>query len=386
MNTQRTGWSWQTTHVSVVGASHLRNTVECQDHSRGESDDAGAWASLTVADGHGSEAHFRSRRGAGFAVDAMTEVFATFRSYLDELSISPEVANANTRWSEAPRLLVANWRARVLKDLIADPPRVSDSGDREPRMKRFFDHIAARQGPAERDRALQQFREFESYADTVRSSGSDDPLASGPGSADWDAERLGGWQLRAYGSTVLGVLIGPSAIHWLQLGDGAMMRILGGQPGYLCPPPSDAIANVTPSLCDDNAAYRISVGTEPLLPGHVPSAVILTTDGVPNSFEDPEGFFKFCVDIADRAVGAADLSADLARWLPEISKRGSGDDMSVSMAWATERVVPPGPADDLTPLDASEAALEREPRAAGAGITASARTNADDDRERDPTW
>src|SRR5262249_38276472 len=124
------------------------------------------------------------------------------------------------------------------------------------------------------------------------------PDQAGPPAMDWDVERLGRWHLRAYGSTILGALIEPAAIHWLQLGDGAMVKMLGGQPSYLCPPPTDAIANATPSLCDDDAMYRISVGTEPVVPGNVPSAVILTTDGVPNSFDNLAGFFKFCADIS----------------------------------------------------------------------------------------
>ncbi|MFY1653125.1 protein phosphatase 2C domain-containing protein [Solwaraspora sp. WMMB762] len=329
---------WQATNVSVTGAAHHRGDVECQDDSISRSWDSGLWALVAVADGHGSEAHFRSRRGAEFAVAAMEEVFSSYRDLEEKPSVLRTMASTKVDWCEAPNLLVANWYARVRDDLIADPPRIFELDPVDVRLGRYIDHVIATRGPAAAQRLHDQFAAFESYAESVHSSETEpaDPDAYGLSPQEWDAERLGDWHLRAYGSTALGVLIGPDAIHWLQIGDGAMVTITGGEPSYLCPPQAEAIANATPSLCDDNARYRISAGTVPVVPGNVPSAVILVTDGVPNSFENQAGFFQFCADIAKRALGTADLSADLERWLPEMSRQGSGDDMSVAMAWATD--------------------------------------------------
>jgi len=338
----------------VTGASHVRGAVVCQDHSVDESWDAGEWAMVAVADGHGSEGHFRSQRGAAFAVAAMRQVFASFR----DLNNQPPDVGTRIDWRDAPRILVKNWRARVLHDLVADPPRIPGRDGPEPRIAQYFDDYRQRHGHAALHKLFGQFKAFESYAGSARER---KPGSYGPGAEDWDADLLGNWHLRAYGSTILGVLIGPAAIHWLQLGDGAMMKVIGGEPRYLCPPPAEALANATPSLCDNDAMYRTLVGTQHVVPGAVPSAVILATDGVPNSFDDHEGFLKFCVDVSAQAVDAGDLRADLLRWLPEISRRGSGDDMSVSMAWATERPASPSAPQEgeVTHLDASEAGQDR---------------------------
>ena len=144
------------------------------------------------------------------------------------------------------------------------------------------------------------------------------------------------WELRAYGTTLLGVLVGPDCLFWVQVGDGAMVKIVGGEAAYLVPPPPEAMANQTPSLCDDDAVHRLQAAAEPLTPRGVPSTLILATDGVPNSYDTQDGFFKFCRDIVQYVRDPADLQEKLGRWLPEISRQGSGDDMSVALAWATE--------------------------------------------------
>jgi len=331
-------WSWQTAHVSTIGASHLRNTIECQDHSDSQSFDSGQWAYVIVADGHGSGRHFRSGRGAEFAVQALREVFLTFQNYTQEFGPEAMVATAKAQWADAAQWVVTNWRMRVHADLIADPPRIPQKTGGEQGVKRFFDHVVAHEGyDWLATKLFPQLRAFQEYADE-QGSGSPEGVPPLPLSSDprWDLARFGNWQAKAYGTTLLGVLIRPDALHWLQLGDGAMVKIVGGQADYLAPPPAEAIANETPSLCDDDAVRKVQLGTMPIVVGDFPSALILTTDGVPNSYEEKAGFFKFCLDIADRANTSPDITPSLERWLPEISRQGSGDDMSVALAWATE--------------------------------------------------
>jgi hypothetical protein len=89
-------------------------------------------------------------------------------------------------------------------------------------------------------------------------------------------------------------------------------------------------------LCDDDAQQKLLTGSVALKPGHTPSAILLTTDGVSNSYTQQDGFFKFCKETAILAGTSPAFPADLPRWLQRISHEGSGDDVSVALAWLRE--------------------------------------------------
>ncbi|HYS41431.1 MAG TPA: protein phosphatase 2C domain-containing protein, partial [Pseudonocardiaceae bacterium] len=271
---------------------------------------------------------FRSDRGSLFAVRAMVAVFDSFQDQVSKGELS--LADRSALWEQTAKPLVASWRAKMYADLISDPPRIPDHNKGEPGLLRLVEHLRARSGYVQVYRLLDQIRAFEEFVHAH-----DLDPHSLPADPNWDAERLGNWHTKAYGTTLLAVLVNDDALHWLQIGDGAMVQIIGGQAGYLTPPPPDAIANATPSLCDDNAGEQIRCGTEPMTSGRIPSALVLVTDGLPNSYERESGFFQFCQEVADRAR-TNDIIDDLGRWLPEISRQGSGDDMTVALAWATE--------------------------------------------------
>ncbi len=58
-----------------------------------------------------------------------------------------------------------------------------------------------------------------------------------------------------------------------------------------------------------------------LTPTSTPSALVLATDGVPNSYETSEGYFKFCRDIVGYTGDPVGLHGNLRQWLPEISRK-----------------------------------------------------------------
>ena len=67
---------------SVMGASHIKTGLVCQDssaHFIGEN-----FAVGVVADGHGSKKHFRSNLGSKFAVEATIETLRKFYENIDE--------------------------------------------------------------------------------------------------------------------------------------------------------------------------------------------------------------------------------------------------------------------------------------------------------------
>ena len=359
--------SWQALSLSQTGASHGRRGTVCEDRSQAGVARAdapwserglGDWAYVVVADGHGSDNSFRSDRGAELAVAVLTRAFGEFRRALLEPDGYTRSSAAAIWKDSVPQFVVAGWRASIYQDLLADPPSI-DAG--EAGLGRFLQRVLDQKGHPGLELAYTQLRNFQQHAEETHGQvASDTPLPPTSG-AGWDSASWGAWQAKAYGATLLGVLISPDALHWLQLGDGAMVEISGGEARYLVPPPSEAIGNETPSLSADDAVLSINVGTAPFVKGHVPSAVILATDGVPNSYDEIEGFFAFCRDIALDAPDRGYLERQLPNWLAKISEGGSGDDMSVAMAWATEassrrRVV----VDENDPRDETDPGQEPE--------------------------
>ncbi|QQQ78167.1 protein phosphatase 2C domain-containing protein [Saccharothrix sp. 6-C] len=350
--------SWRTVHHSTTGAAHLNNAIGCQDSSASRVLDDGRWAYAVVADGHGSERYFRSERGAAFAVQVVEEVITSFRDRLAELDGEPTIGALAELWQAESAGVVPRWRELVHADLVADPPLLPGPDGGEPGVIRFLDKFVADRRHTQNYQLYLQLHWFAEYARELRDLA---PASLGPlplpTDPTWNAAKLGSWQARAYGTTVLAVLIGPRSMHWIRLGDGAMVEIVGGKARHLVGPPAEAFANETPSLCEDDADLKIVIDSVPIEERDVPSAVILTTDGLPNSYEDGERFLGFCEDLADRARSGADLAEGLSRWLPELSRRGSGDDMTVALAWATE--LPSRQTGDPDPSAATEPGPER---------------------------
>ncbi|WP_375460411.1 PP2C family serine/threonine-protein phosphatase [uncultured Enterovirga sp.] len=100
--------------ISVRGSSHARSDMPNQDavgHAR-----EGAWTFLAVADGHGSSRHYRSDRGATFAV----ETVLTLLGDLARRSTPGEIGRALPTLAQD---LVAGWRERVEADIRLSPLR-----------------------------------------------------------------------------------------------------------------------------------------------------------------------------------------------------------------------------------------------------------------------
>jgi hypothetical protein len=99
------------------------------------------------------------------------------------------------------------------------------------------------------------------------------------------------------------------------------------------------IANQTTSLCGTSAwldmrAYFQAFTARP------PALVMLATDGYSNSFANEQGFTAAATDILEaiRTQGSHETRIQLPGWLRATSKAGSGDDISVALAYSVHRV------------------------------------------------
>ena len=136
-------------------------------------------------------------------------------------------------------------------------------------------------------------------------------------------------------------MITPHYLLLLQLGDGDILIVDSASRVSRPPIPNDPrlIANQTTSLCGatawlDMRAHFQAFATRP------PALVMLSTDGYVNSFADEEGFFAAATDILDhiRQEGADATRAQLPGWLRATSRGGSGDDISVGLAYSIYRI------------------------------------------------
>jgi len=279
-------------HQTVTGAAHVRSGTPNQD--RVVSYEHPGWFVLALADGHGAAKCLRSGRGAHLAVSIAAEALES----LGRLAESIEGGEADADAVGLRRAIVDRWRAGVDAELAGEP----------------LDGDATFTALPERSRA---------------------ELAANP--------RL------AYGSTLVAALVTPRFGLFLQLGDGDILLIdAGGGPGEVVrpvAPDARSFANETASLSapgdtlwSEVRAPRVAFG-----PGRpAPGLVLLTTDGFPNAFPGDAAFDAAAGTVLSVA-NTDDVTAIRRRlegWLTDATNHGSGDDVTVALAF--RRGVPGG--------------------------------------------
>jgi len=279
--------AWCITGATVRGASHRRSGAPNQDAISWRSTAGPVPAAvLAVADGHGGPLYMRSQRGSRMAAHVAVTLlleFAAAQTGQPALSAVKRLAA-----DRLPRDLVRAWNERVTADLLSDP-----LGDRE------LDQVARRVGDQARDR-----------------------LSSNPA--------------LAYGSTLLAALLTQEYVLAIQLGDGDILSVAedGTASDWPLQRDSRLIANETTSLCSPEAWRSMRTYLQPAGP-LAARLLILATDGYANSFEDRSGLIRAAEDIlaAIRVDGLAAVGRLLPAWLRSTSSAGSGDDITVGLAY-----------------------------------------------------
>ena len=282
---------WQVVGRSVRGASHERAGQPNQDaiHWLAEPS-TGLPLILAVADGHGSHRYFRSETGARLAVETGAQVIYDFlvsQAGVDNLSVIKRTAE---EW--LPKMLVRRWLEAVGEHTSAHP--LSE--------------------------------------DELKS------LTMTRGAEDGEAAQSN--MALAYGATVLIVGVTESFILYMQLGDGEMLTVSDqGEVSKPLPADERLFANETTSLCAPDAwrDFRVCFQT---LSHTSPAAILLATDGYPNSFRDETGFLQVGSDILEiiRTDGLDKVKDSMETWLMDSTRAGSGDDVTLGIICRTDVV------------------------------------------------
>ena len=265
---------------SCQGENHIKKGLECQDSSINISNSRYSFAA--AADGHGSRCYFRSDRGSEFAVDSALKCVSKFLENLDE--VEADIENETEReqlFTQLWRGIVADWHNTVEKDYHF-----------EPFTEEELDGIP---------------EQFAHYRERYNS----------------------GKHIDAYATTLAFAVVTDKFGFCMQIGDGSCI-VLDNDGSAYEPVPEDPRChdNVTTSLCQDDAAYAYRAVYFPK--EYIPAVIFLGTDGVENSYCSKEllaGFYRglaltFCEYGMDEGV------RQLRSFLPEMTRKGSGDDVT----------------------------------------------------------
>lgn len=277
-------------NVSIIGYSHELTGKECQDSS--VSWQSEKYSSIIISDGHGGEKYIRSAKGSQFACSIGKYLISSFMDTLlsdnrlyDDFTLSP--AKQDELLSRLERSIIQHWNQKVESDL--------------------------NEFPIEND---------ERYL-----------LLS-----DKDKQSVLRAKAKAYGATFIAAVVAGNCFFILKLGDGNVClrkrgkaRLFYGEQNEL---EDDRLQfNLTTSLCSSEADKEFKhcfVNTKKF--GSI-GGLILTTDGIINSYPREQSYLHFIGNIFKSYKRNTKESAhsELSDFLPRLSKKGSGDDLTVGI-------------------------------------------------------
>jgi serine/threonine protein phosphatase PrpC len=270
------------------GFSHIRSDTECQDAVAYSCNDG--VAVCAVGDGHGSDKYFRSGVGSEAAVEIAIEAVKTFmerqRKYINEGEAGKKAdhvlstENYQKLLHDLAGYIVSQWIDRVEAHWNANPCTEK-----------------------EKDQYDKHFKESNIEIDFTK----------------------------IYGSTLIIGVIAEQYGFIIQVGDGSACIIK--QNGHKLVPSEiideEQYGGRTNSLSSSNclSLFRFHFIK------NVPKAIVIASDGVVDSYggNDGKDFLNFCsklVDLYSRDYKQAQMFVD--DWLPQLSEKGSQDDMSVA--------------------------------------------------------
>lgn len=294
--------------ATETGYNHIKAEPSkvCEDASGFYDDDQ--MHICVVADGHGSDNYPRTDRGSQFAVDAAIEQIKAFVGKIynpntENPEISVKESNElidkllHTRINEThllqylSRNILMKWREFVEKDVEENPFQESEMANVSEKYKKRYmpDDISERRAE------------------------------------------------KAYGCTLIAYVVTEKFSFGMQIGDGKCVVI--DQNGSISEPipwDENCQMNVTTSICDSDASdeFRFFVTEEK------PSAVFCGSDGIDDSYANVEEMYALYRSILKIFVehGIEVGKSEIKEYLPVLTKRGSGDDVSIALIMDIQRV------------------------------------------------
>ena len=267
--------------TTAQGYNHIKNNKICEDNS-------GHYDSETVkicivADGHGSDDYPRTDRGSKFAVESAIQCI---KQFVEDASPDEVITDKEKNYpmlTQLAKSILNQWHKRIHDDYGKNP---------------FCENELSKVKEKYRVKYL---------------------------SDNEDIRKIE----KAYGTTLIAFVISQEYSFGMQIGDGKCV-IVNQNGEFLEPIPIDdnCQLNVTTSLCDGDAIdeFRYYVTDSAL------TAVFCGTDGIEDSYSSPEELYALYRSILNIYLehGIAVGNSEVKSYLPILSQRGSGDDVSIA--------------------------------------------------------
>lgn len=259
-------------HQTVIGDSHIRKNIVCQDSSGTLVTDR--FAIAVVADGHGSAKHFRSDVGSRIAVKITAELLKKYMNrpdFKEQFSRHPEFILA-----QMEKQILMKWREAVEEYHIENPLTEEEQGK------------------------LSSFGE----------SGKRPPRIP-----------------VIYGSTVLAAVMTEDFSYGMILGDGGFVVLDGAGKLFIPIEDKNSHANYTSSLCNTDAIQLFAHWYT----YEETKALFVSTDGLFKSFASEEDFLKYHGLLSQMLTDEERTKKSLVRNFEKRTREGSGDDISLAL-------------------------------------------------------
>lgn len=261
-------------HLSAQGASHIKKNKECQDASLSYQDDNCAIA--IVCDGHGGDDYVRSAIGSKLACAVAEKNIKNFILGVDK----------DTFFSD-PEKHLKNLEASIINGW-------NESITTYHSTKPFTDNELSMVSEKARKKYVEDGR-IES----------------------------------AYGTTMVAVAMSREYWFGIHIGDGKCVAI-NPKGEFKQPIPWDpkCFLNATTSICDSDAIERF----RHFYSDKLPAAVFVGSDGIDDCFSNNEQLYNLYKTVlySFATSNFKEACEGLADYLPRLSAKGSGDDVSVA--------------------------------------------------------
>lgn len=268
--------------ATETGYNHTRINKVCEDASDFYDDEK--MHICVVADGHGSDNYPRTEFGSKFAVDAAIKNVIEFVNTAEKSQVINDAENNFERMNQLAKSILRSWYESVEEDYNKKP---------------FTE------------------KELEKVSDKYKNR--------------YLSENIEKRKVeKAYGCTLIIYVITDDYSFGMQIGDGKCV-LIDENGKFLEPIPwdDDCQLNVTTSICDDDAIdeFRFYISDK------MPTAVFIGSDGIDDSYANEEELYALYRSILKIFIEHGDEvgKSEIREYLPVLTKRGSGDDVSMGL-------------------------------------------------------
>lgn len=268
--------------ATETGYNHTRINKVCEDASDFYDDEK--MHICVVADGHGSDNYPRTEFGSKFAVDAAIKNVIEFVNTAEKSQVINDAENNFERMNQLAKSILRSWYESVEEDY-----------NKKPFTEKELEKVS------------------DKYKNRYLSENIEERKVE-----------------KAYGCTLIIYVITDDYSFGMQIGDGKCVLIdENGQ--FLEPIPwdDDCQLNVTTSICDDDAIdeFRFYISDK------MPTAVFIGSDGIDDSYANEEELYALYRSILKIFIEHGDEvgKSEICEYLPVLTKRGSGDDVSMGL-------------------------------------------------------